>query len=159
MTVSTWRQALAHKWAALAPRERLSVQAAGAVLLAFLLWTVAIAPALQVLRQAPAQHRELEARLQRMQLLKSQAEAWRTTPQQRSPRWREELGESVRALGEASLSWNGNSATVRLQDCPPQALGAWLADLAPRWQMTVGQASLRADERGLWQGQITLQRP
>ncbi|WP_225976039.1 type II secretion system protein GspM, partial [Paracidovorax avenae] len=66
-------EALRARWKTLAPREQSLVLAAGTVVAVALLWWVALAPALRTLREAPAQHAALDAQLQRMQALQSEA--------------------------------------------------------------------------------------
>ncbi|WP_234384368.1 type II secretion system protein GspM, partial [Paracidovorax avenae] len=66
-------EALRARWKTLAPREQSLVLAAGTVVAVALLWWVALAPALHTLREAPAQHAALDAQLQRMQALQSEA--------------------------------------------------------------------------------------
>ena len=57
---------LRQRWSALAPRERLLVGAAALALGLFLLWSVAIAPALRSLSTAPARLAEVDAQLVRL---------------------------------------------------------------------------------------------
>ena len=66
--------ALKARWALLAPREKLLVAAAAALVAVALLWWVAVAPALGTLRAAPARHAALDAQLQRMQSLQAEAQ-------------------------------------------------------------------------------------
>ena len=66
--------ALAARWQALAPREQTLVLAAGGLVLLALLWWLALAPALQTLRTAPARHAALDQQVQRMQPLQAEAQ-------------------------------------------------------------------------------------
>ena len=64
---------LQSRWRSVPPREqRLLLLALGVVALA-LLWWVALAPALKVLKTAPRQHLALDAQNQQMQRLQAQA--------------------------------------------------------------------------------------
>jgi general secretion pathway protein M len=121
--------ALQDRWNLLAPRERNLLSAAGAVVLAALLWTLLLAPALRVLRTAPGQAVALDAQLQRMQTLQAQAK----TLQQQAPLGYE---DALRALQQATkqtlgttaqVSVNGERATVTLQAAGADALAQWLA--------------------------------
>jgi general secretion pathway protein M len=159
MKPQAWRQSLQQRWSGLQARERLGVQGAAVAVVLFLLWTSALEPALKTLRQAPARHQQLDAQMQRMQALRAQAEALRAQPAAVSGAWRQELDDSVRLLGSAELVWSGNSARLRLKGCAPQALGLWLSELGPRWQLRLDQASLQLDDQGLWRGQLTVLRP
>ncbi len=60
-------------WARLAPRERLAVLLAAAVVGLALLWGLGVAPALATLRQAPEQHRQLDAQLDAMRRMAAAA--------------------------------------------------------------------------------------
>ena len=121
--------ALRARWQALAPREQNLVLAAGGLVAFALLWWVAVAPALSTLRAAPARHAELDAQLQRMQGLRSEAQQLQSAP-------RNTRGDSVGALraalaqrlgNTAQLNVIGDRATVTLKGAPADALGQWLA--------------------------------
>lgn len=156
--MAAWQQALRQRWAALQPRERTGLQWAGGLLGLYLLW-LAMLPAWQTWRSADARRQHIDTQLQRMQALQAQASALRGAAQAASPRWREELAQSLQALGTSELVQAGGVLKVQLKACDAQELGRWLAALGPRWRLQVSQASLRADAQGLWQGQITLQAP
>lgn len=159
MTQRLWKAELQRRWLALQPRERAGLTAAALALALFAVWTLGLAPALKTLREAPAQHQRLDAQMQRMQAWQAQAEALQAQPKKAAEQWRDGLAASVRTLGAAELVWAGNSATVRLKDCTPQALGQWLSELGPQWQLQLGQASLQLSAEGLWQGQLQLSKP
>ncbi len=116
------------RWRALARREQTLVIAAGSVVALALLWWVALAPALQVLRTAPARHAALDAQLQHMQSLQAEAQQLQSVPRARS-------GDALRALqtslaqqlgASAQLSSAGDRATVTLKGVPADALARWL---------------------------------
>lgn len=159
MSQAIWAGAVRQRWASLQPRERLGLSAALAVLAVFLVWTQLLAPALRLWREAPAQHLRLDAQMQRMLALRAQAEALKNKPSKAPDQWREGLTAATRSLGASELVWAGNTGTVRLKDCTPQALGRWLSDLGPLWQVQLSQASLKLDEEGLWQGQLSVVKP
>ena len=159
MMKSAWQQSLRQRWSALQERERLGLQWAAVVLALFLLWTLALGPALKTLLEAPARHQQLDSQMQRMQSLRAQAEALKNQPRKSPEAWREGFAASVQALGTTELAWAGNTATVRLKDCTPQALGRWLSELGPQWQLQLGQARLQLSEEGLWQGQLSVLKP
>jgi general secretion pathway protein M len=119
-------------WQGLQPRERLAVVLAATVLGAYLLWAVALAPALRSLRAAPAQHQTADAQLAEVRALASQAQALLA---QRGAQAMSR-SEAVRALelatqqtlGAASrVSMVGNRATVSVNAASPDALARWLA--------------------------------
>ena len=155
----SWQEPLIRRWAALQPRERLGLQAAVGLLVLYLAWTWAVAPALATLANAQAQRQDLERQLQRMQALSAQASAIQNEARPTPKDWRRELKDSLPALGQAQLVESAGTVQVQLKACEAQALGRWLAELAPRWRLQVSQAQLRADDQGLWQGQIILVAP
>ncbi|CAN7235850.1 type II secretion system protein GspM [Acidovorax sp. LjRoot194] len=121
--------ALRARWNALAAREQNLVLAASGLVAFALLWWVAVAPALATLRAAPARHAELDAQLQHMQSLRTEAQQLQSTP-------RNTRGDSVGALraalaqrlgNTAQINVIGDRATVTLKGAPADALGQWLA--------------------------------
>ena len=107
-------QQAAIRWQAFAPRERALIGAAFGVVLLALLWSLAIAPALAVLKTAPAQRSALDAKLQHMQNLQTQAKTLQALPKIKS-------NEAARALEllakqrfgtTAQLTLAGNQATL-----------------------------------------------
>lgn len=152
-------QAVRQRWAGLQPRERMGLSAALGVLVLFLLWSQVLWPALQLWRQAPAQHLRLDTQMQRMLDLRNQAEALKNQTLKAPEQWREGLATATRSLGASELVWAGNTATVKLKNCTPQALARWLSDLGPLWQLQLSQASLKLSEEGLWQGQLSVTKP
>ncbi len=117
------------RWKALAPREQNLILAAGTVVALALLWWLALAPALNTLRTAPARHAALDAQLQRMQSLQAEALQLQAAP-------RSAPGDSVASLrgsltqrlgATAQLSLVGDRATVTLKGAPADALAQWLA--------------------------------
>ncbi len=119
------------RWKALARREQTLVLAAGGVLALALVWWVALAPALHVLRTAPARHAALDAQLQHMQALQAEARQLQSVPRARS-------GDALRALqtsltqqlgAGAQLSSAGDRVTVTLRSVPADALARWLTQV------------------------------
>ena len=67
-------------WRGLAVRERTGLGIAGAVLAGYIVWAVAVGPALQTLQRAPLEHDLLEAQFQTMQRLATESQQLRATP-------------------------------------------------------------------------------
>jgi len=141
------------RWSSLAPRERQALAlAAGTVGLA-LLWWVLLAPALQTLRAAPAQHALLDQQLQRMQRLEAEAQRLQAElppPSTESPNalpaarpdLQRSLQESVSTLGTgARLVLQGERAQLTLKNVPAPALAAWLGQA--RQNLRVGAVEMR----------------
>lgn len=117
-------------WRSLTPKEQRLVSIAAAVVGLALLWWVALAPALRTLTTAPQEHARLDAQLQQMRALQTQARALQAQP-------RTERQEAIRAL-EASLQGGlggqaqmqpqpGDAVGVALRQVPADALAGWLA--------------------------------
>lgn len=170
---------LQERWKTLAPREQNLILAAGTVVALALLWWVALAPALNTLRTAPARHAALDAQLQRMQNLQAEALQLQAAP-------RSAPGDSVASLrssltqrlgATAQLSLVGDRATVTLKGAPADALAQWLAQArsnalavpvearltrsaaaaAPAPTATLGNAPAAAAPR--WDGSLVLALP
>lgn len=122
-------QALRARWKTLAPREQSLVLAAGTVVAVALLWWVALAPALRTLRDAPAQHAALDAQLQRMQALQSEALQLQAAPAAPAGDASQALRTSLtQRLGtQAQINILGDRATVTLKGAPADGVAEWLS--------------------------------
>ncbi|MDD2545386.1 MAG: type II secretion system protein GspM [Burkholderiaceae bacterium] len=132
------------RWKALAPREQTLVLAASGLVALALLWWLALAPALQTLRDAPARHARLDSQLQHMQALQAEALQLQAAPRTRP-------GDAVAALRStltqrlgttAQLQIGGDRATVTLQGAPAEALAQWLAQARSNAQAVPVEARL-----------------
>ncbi len=65
------------RWRSFAPRERLALALGAALLLLFIAWTLLVAPAWRVSREAPVELDRLEVQLQQMQRLATDAKTLR----------------------------------------------------------------------------------
>lgn len=137
----------------LQPRERVAVGLAVAVLGLYLLWAVALSPALRSLRAAPEQHRAADAQLAEVRALASQAQALQ------GQRGAQALSraEAVRALeqatqqtlGEATrVSVVGNRVTVSVNAAAPDALARWLAQARLNARLLPTEARLQRSGEG-----------
>nr|WP_315430839.1 type II secretion system protein GspM [uncultured Albidiferax sp.] len=119
------------QWDTLAARERSSVLVALALVLAALLWWIALGPALQTLRGADAQHRSLDAQLQTMRSLQAEAQALQSQPKLSFDDALRAVEASVKAdlRGTAQLNTVGERVTVSLKNTPADALARWLAQV------------------------------
>jgi general secretion pathway protein M len=115
----------------LAPRERRALGLAGAVVVAALLWWVALAPALATLRQAPAQHAKLDAELHSLQTMATLAKSLQAQPKLgRDEALRALEAATLRLLGpEAQLNALGDQATATFKMADADALAQWLAEV------------------------------
>jgi general secretion pathway protein M len=117
-------------WAALPRRERRLVGVAAAVLGAFLVWLLAVQPALRTLREAPAQIEQLDAQLQSMQRLATEARELRAAPPLGAAQSLLALKAASDRLGDkARLSVQGERAVLTLNGVGSEALRNWLAEV------------------------------
>lgn len=157
--------AAATAWlAGLAPRERRLVFIAVGVVALGLLWSVAIGPAWQSLRAAPARHAALDAQLVRMQQLAQQAEALRAQSNAAPPR----RDEALRALEAATatlgasgqISVVGDRATLALRQTDPAALAQWLQQVRSNARLLPVESQLSRDAAsGGWTGTLVVAGP
>lgn len=154
--MSAWTQAHA-RWRALSGREQGLLLSALAVVLGALLWWLALAPALQVLRTVDRQRAVLDAQWQQMQSLQAQASSLqaqaRVSPEE-ARRW---LEASLKPLGAGTtLRIDGERATISLQAVPAPALAQWLTQVRLSVRRTPEQAHWVRNAAGSWDGTVVL---
>lgn len=144
MTKPLTTAALQARWKALAPREQALLAAATTLVLLALLWWLALAPALQTLRTAPARHAELDRQLQHMQALKAEAQQLQNTPRAASSDAVGQLRATLtqRLPGTAQLQASGDRVTVTLKGAPADALAQWMAQARANARATPVEARL-----------------
>ncbi|MDM0075900.1 type II secretion system protein GspM [Variovorax sp. J2P1-59] len=116
-------------WLALEPREQRMVAIAGTLVVLALFWWLALAPALRTLSSAPAEHAQLDAQLQRMTSLQTQAKALQSQPRANREDAMRGLETSVRQnLGpnaQMQAAGAGEGVTIALRAAPADALAQW----------------------------------
>ena len=119
---------LRQRWEALAAREQRLVIGASVLVLAALLWWIALVPALATLRLVKSQHPQFDAQLQQMQSLKAQATMLAAMPKVSVDDARRTLESSLKQTlaTSAQMVIVGNRATVNLKSASPDALAQWL---------------------------------
>jgi general secretion pathway protein M len=137
--------ALQARWATLGSREQRLVVIACVLVGAALLWWVALAPAWQTVRSAPAQHALVDAQLQSMRALAAEATTLRA---QRALSYEESLrnlDSSVKqTLGAgASLSVSDSRASVTLKGVSANALAQWLSQARVNARVVPSEARLQ----------------
>lgn len=149
------------RWEALAPREKMMVAGASAVVLVALVWLIAVRPAVNVLRASEAQHRALDAQVQQMTTLQQQARALQSQPKLGHDEALRLLELSLRQrLGTtARLTVNGDRATVTLTGTPADALARWLTQARVDARALPSEARLSRNTTGLWEGTLVLSLP
>jgi general secretion pathway protein M len=153
---SAWR-ALQGRWSALALRERRLLALAAAVLGAYGLWALAIAPAWRTLDKAPAQLDAQQRQLQQMQLLARETLALRSVAPVPLDQAQAALGAATERLGPPNkLSLQGDRALLRFSGLSAAQLAAWLAEARAGARARVIEASLTMSGPGVYDGSLTL---
>lgn len=149
------------RWDSLAPREKAWVAGAGALVVAVLVWLIALAPALATLRTAEQQHRTLDAQFQSMRSLQAQAQALQAQPKQSHEEALRQLELSVRErLGTTARSVvAGERVTITLAGTAPTALAQWLTQARVNARALPSEARLSRNSAGLWEGTLVLTLP
>ena len=148
------------RWQNVSRREQRLIMLALSVVVLALLWWVALAPALKVLKTAPQQHLALDAQLQHMQQLQAQAQALRAQPVLSAAQARSALEDSVKLLGAgAKLGVQAERVTLSLKAVAPDALAQWLASVRLNAHLAPLEAHLTRNSTGGWDGTLVLQLP
>lgn len=149
--------ALKQRWGALSPRDRVLAASGLAVLALYLLWAIAIAPALATLRQAPLQLAALQAQEQQMQAQAQAANALRHVAPLAPAAATQALQAASTRLGpQARLSLQGDRAVLTVQAVAAPQLVAWLAEVRAGARARVTEATLTQAGPGSYSGSITL---
>lgn len=137
--------AMTQRWASLARREQSMLLAASLVVGLALLWWVALAPALQTLRAADAQHAQVDAQLQAMRSLAAEATALRA---QRTLSYEEALRNLENSVKQtfgagAALSVSDSRASLTLKGVSADALAQWLSQARINARVVPSEARLQ----------------
>ena len=162
-------QALA-RWQALSPREQRGVSVLGALLAVLLFWSIAIAPALNTLRDSDNRRAQIGQQQAHMLALQSQAQAL----QARTPLSREEALRTLQGLTpgpQIQINVQGERISVQLKAVPAPTLANWLTQARNQAQalpveahLTRGNApatnnATAANSAVLWDGSLVLSLP
>lgn len=116
-------------WRGLAARERTGLTLAAVVLLGYLVWAVAVGPALKGLARAPVEHDLLEAQYQTMQRLATESQQLRATPPLAPDAAVAALKAATERLGDKGrLMLQDDRVMLSVNGAGPQALRDWLAE-------------------------------
>ena len=127
------------------------------LLVAALLWWLALAPALLTLRTAPAKIEALDAQLQDMQRMAAEVSELRATPAIALPAAQAALNAAAQRLGDrARVSLQGENAVVEFSRIDGEALGAWLAEVRLNARARVVEAQLKRAAAGGYDGKLVL---
>ena len=116
-------------WASLKVRERQMLTVAGLVVGLYVVFALAVQPAWRTLRTAPAQLDSLDAQLQGMQRMASEARELRSLPPVNPAQAMTALKAASDRLGDkAKLSVQGDRAVLTLTAIGTEQLRGWLAE-------------------------------
>jgi len=127
--VAAFRQQAGNAWRARSARDRLMLGVMAAVLGAFLLWTLAIAPAWRTLTDAPAQIESLDAQLLQMRTMAAEVRELRNA----TPIAAAQAGVAMKAAADrhgdkVRLTLQGDRALVTFQGASPEQVRALLIE-------------------------------
>jgi general secretion pathway protein M len=154
-------EALRARWNGLAEREKMLAAGAAALVAAALVWWIALAPALATLRAADEQHRTLDAQLQQMLRLQTQAQTMLAQPRQTHDEAMRLLETAIRQhLGvSARYSIAGERVTLTLSGTSSQALAQWLTQARVDARALPAEARLVRNPAGGWDGNLVVSLP
>ncbi len=156
---------------ALPPKDRQRLLALGLVLLALILWTWNLAPALKTLREVPSQLAQLQAQTQNLKSMQVQAQAFQKSPHLKLNEASSLLQKNVtETLGSgARISIEGARATVTLNGVSADSTAQFLAVARTQAQslpieahlqkFTEPAASQKTTSQELWRGTLILSLP
>ncbi|WP_353140961.1 type II secretion system protein GspM [Limnohabitans sp.] len=114
------------RWQALSPREQRGVSVLGALIGVVLFWSIAIAPALNTLRDSDNRRAHIGQQQAHMLSLQNQAQALQT----RTPLSRDEALRNLQSLSAGipiQLNVQGDRVSVQLKAVPAPILANWLS--------------------------------
>lgn len=145
------------RWDSISRHEQQLLIASGALVLAALLWWLALAPALNTLQLANQQRPLLAAQLQQMQSLQAQAQAIQAQPRPDPDEARRLLQASLKSLGSAAqMQGVGERVTVTLKGVAPDTLAQWLVQARLNARAVPAEARLERNAAGTWDGMLVL---
>lgn len=153
------------RWQALSPREQRGVSVLGTLLALLLFWSIAIAPALNTLRDSDNHRAQIVQQQAHMLALQAQAQALQT----RTPLARDEALRNLQGLtpgAQMQLNVQGDRVTVQLKAVPAAVLANWLAQARSQAQalpveahLTRGNATSTVSNTVVWDGSLVLSLP
>ena len=157
------------RWQALSPREQRGVSVLGALVGVLLFWSIAIAPALNTLRDSDNRRAQIGQQQAHMLALQAQAKALQT----RTPLSRDEALRTLQGLtpnAQIQLNVQGDRVAVQLKAVPAPTLANWLAQVRSQAQTlpveahltrsnTTGTAPAATSPVVAWDGSVVLRLP
>jgi general secretion pathway protein M len=147
------------RWQALSPREQRGISVLAALLAVLLFWSIAIAPALNTLRDSDNRRAQISQQQAHMLAMQAQAQVLQT----RTPLARDEALRNLQGLtpgAQMQLHVQGDRVTVQLKTVPAAVLANWLAQARSQAQALPVEAHLtRGNTAMTWDGSLVLSLP
>lgn len=153
------------RWQALNPREQRGVTVLGILLAVLLFWSIAIAPALNTLRDSDNRRTQIGHQHAHMLVLQTQAQAL----QGRTPLSRDEALRTLQGITPSphiQLQGQGERILVQLKAVPAPALAHWLTQARQQTQalpveahLTRGNVTSSHNAAVEWNGSLVLSLP
>ena len=139
------QHALQLRWTALSSREQNLLRWAAILLMLAGLWWWGLAPALNALREAPAQQARLDAQWQYLTDLQTQAQTLQKLPRMTQAAAVKALQNTTSEhLGSgAQVNTTGDRSTVTLNAVNPEALSRWLTQVRTQARAVPVEAHLQ----------------
>ena len=153
-------QSYLNYWRQLKMSERRLILLAFWLILAALVWWLAISPALKTIKEAPAQHLALDAQLQNLRTLSAEAKTLQNQPKLSLDEAQKALQSAVtqRFGAAAQLNLSGERATLTLKNANPQELALWLTQARVNARALPTEAKLTRNGDN-WDGTLVLSLP
>ena len=150
------RQQAGQFWQSRAPRERQLIAAMAIAVAMLLVWLIAVRPALNALRETPAELDRLDAQWQQMQLAALESATLRSA----SPVPPQQAAEALRAAterlgGKGKLALQGDRATLTFSSTPFETLRSWIGEARSAARARPVEAQLLKGANG-YSGAITV---
>ena len=153
------------RWQALSLREQRGIAVLGALLAVLLFWVIAIAPALNTLRDSDNRRTQIGQQQAHLLALQTQAQALQT----RVPLSRDEALRQLQSLtpnAQIQLNVQGERVSVQLKAVPAATLAQWLSQARSQAQALPVEAHLTRSNSGTnpnatvtWDGNLVLSLP
>lgn len=163
--LTSLRAQAAFRWQALSSREQRGISVLGTLMVVLLFWSIAIAPALNTLRDSDNRRAQIGQQQANMLALQAQAQALQT----RTPLARDEALRNLQGLtpgAQMQLNVQGDRVTVQLKAVPAASLANWLAQARSQAQalpveahLTRGNATSTVSNTVVWDGSLVLSLP
>ncbi len=163
--LSSLRTQTASRWQALSPREQRGLSLLGASLALLVFGSIAIAPALNTLRDSDNRRAQIGQQLAHMRALQVQARALQT----RTPISRDEALRHLQSLtpsAQMQLTVQGDRVAVQLKAVPAATLAHWLSQARIQAQamplevrLTRGNSPTAHNAAPVWEGSLVLSLP